>query len=82
MTGARAGGSSTAGMTEPLPTLTLAEMYARQGLLGRAREIYRRLAEAGSPEARERLQGLGPDAQGEVELLRELISRVQSRRRR
>jgi lipopolysaccharide biosynthesis regulator YciM len=62
-------------------TLTLAELYARQGLIGRAREIYRRLAARGDETARRRLSEL-PSAEAKIELLRELLSRVQERRRR
>jgi len=61
-------------------TLTLAELYVRQGLIGRAREIYRRLAEAGDETARRKLAEL-PSAEGPIVLLRELLTRVQDRRR-
>jgi lipopolysaccharide biosynthesis regulator YciM len=61
-------------------TLTLAELYVRQGLVGKAREIYRRLAEAGDETARQRLSEL-PSAGGKIAILRELLSRVQDRRR-
>jgi lipopolysaccharide biosynthesis regulator YciM len=62
-------------------TITLAELYARQGLIGRAREIYRRLAARGDETARRRLSEL-PSAEKKIEVLRELLSRVQERRRR
>ena len=61
-------------------TLTLAELYLRQGLIGRAREIYRKLAEAGDETARQRLSEL-PSAEGKIAVLRELLSQVQQRRR-
>jgi hypothetical protein len=61
-------------------TLTLAEMYVRQGLIGRAREIYRRLADAGDETARQRLSEL-PSAGGSIAVLRDLLMRVQERRR-
>jgi len=61
-------------------TATLAELYVKQGLIGRAREIYRRLAEQGD-EARRRLSEL-PSAEGSIALLRELLDRVQGRRGR
>jgi hypothetical protein len=61
-------------------TLTLAELYARQGLIGKAREIYRRLAASGDETARRRLSEL-PSAEGKIALLRELLRRVQERRR-
>jgi len=61
-------------------TLTLAELYVRQGLIGRAREIYRRLAEAGDETARQRLAEL-PSAEGSIAVLRDLLMRVQERRR-
>jgi hypothetical protein len=61
-------------------TLTLAELYVRQGLMGKAREIYRRLADAGNETARQRLTEL-PSAEGRIAVLRELLGRVQDRRR-
>jgi lipopolysaccharide biosynthesis regulator YciM len=61
-------------------THTLAELYVRQGLIGRAREIYRRLAEAGDEKARQRLAEL-PSAEGSIAVLRELLKKVQERRR-
>jgi len=61
-------------------TLTLAELYVRQGLIGRAREIYRRLADAGDETARQRLSEL-PAAEGAIAVLRDLLIRVQERRR-
>ncbi|HZR07074.1 MAG TPA: hypothetical protein VFA79_00730 [Myxococcales bacterium] len=61
-------------------TRTLAELYVRQGLIGRAREIYRRLAEAGDEAARLRLAEL-PSAPERIAMLGELLARVQDRRR-
>jgi lipopolysaccharide biosynthesis regulator YciM len=61
-------------------TLTLAELYVRQGLVGKAREIYRQLAEAGDETARQRLSEL-PSAGEKIALLQDLLSRVQDRRR-
>jgi hypothetical protein len=61
-------------------TLTLAELYVRQGLIGRAREIYRRLAEAGDETARRRLEEL-PSAPACIAMLQDLLTRVQDRRR-
>jgi hypothetical protein len=73
-------------MDDQVPTLTLADLYARQGLLGRAREIYQRVSEGGSleqrAEAARKLRELGPAAQREIELLRSLMARVQERRRK
>jgi lipopolysaccharide biosynthesis regulator YciM len=64
-------------------TATLAELYVQQGLIGRAREIYRRLAEgpdaAAAEQARRRLAEL-PSAQGRIAALNELLARVRSRR--
>lgn len=60
-------------------TQTLAELYVRQGLIGKAREIYRRLAEQGDEAARQRLSEL-PSAQGEIGLLQQLLERVRERR--
>jgi lipopolysaccharide biosynthesis regulator YciM len=62
-------------------TLTLAELYVRQGLIGRAREIYRRLAEAGDETARRRLSEL-PSAERRIAVLRELLAQLQDRRGR
>jgi hypothetical protein len=61
-------------------TLTLAEMYARQGLHGRAREILRRLSTDGDPEAQRRLAEMGDGARRQIELLSQLLARVQKRR--
>ena len=61
-------------------TATLAELYVKQGLMGRAREIYRRLAEQGDPAAKQRLTEL-PSSGAEIEFLRRLLERVQARRR-
>ena len=74
-------------MQDPPPraTATLAELYARQGLVGRARAIYQQLAEgpdaAAAERARKRLAELGPSAGGHIAALREMLSRVQERRR-
>ena len=59
---------------------TLAELYVKQGLIGRAREIYRRLAEQGDEQARQRLSQL-PSSEREIGLLQGLLSRVKERRR-
>ena len=61
-------------------TLTLAELYLKQGLAGRAREILRKLAGEGSEAARERLLRIPPPASKEIALLRELLERVRARR--
>jgi lipopolysaccharide biosynthesis regulator YciM len=61
-------------------TLTLAELYVRQGLLGRARAIYRKLAEEGDETARRRLLEL-PSAQARIAVLEELLERVRQGRR-
>jgi hypothetical protein len=61
-------------------TLTLAELYVRQGLIGKAREIYRKLAEAGDETARRRLSEL-PSGERKIAVLRDLLARVQDRRR-
>jgi hypothetical protein len=72
-------------MSEPIGTLTLAALYAGQGLEGRAREIYRRLAKEGPPEQRaeavRRLSRMGPDAGEAIRLLEGLLSQVTQRRR-
>ena len=66
-------------------TKTLAELYVRQGLLGRAREIFRALARGADPAAarlaERRLLELGPAAEGQVGLLQELLERVRRQRR-
>jgi hypothetical protein len=62
-------------------TLTLADMYARQGLHGRAREILRRLSAQGDGEAQRRLASMGEGAQPQIELLTRLLARIQERRR-
>jgi hypothetical protein len=59
-------------------TATLAELYVKQGLIGKAREIYRRLAENGDEAARVRLAEL-PSAEARITLLRELLERVRRR---
>ena len=73
-------------MSEPAPTLTLAGLYARQGLEGRAREMYRRLSLEGPPEQRgeaaRRLLELGPSAGRSIALLQVLLKRVQENRGR
>lgn len=61
-------------------TRTLAELYVRQGLIGKAREIYRRLAEQGDEGARQRLSELPSSGPG-IEALQELLERVQARKR-
>ena len=61
-------------------TLTLAELYLKQGLAGRAREILRKLADEGNEAARERLARIPPPAGKEIALLQELLERVRSRR--
>jgi hypothetical protein len=64
-------------------TLTLAELYLKQGLAGRAREILKRLAEGPDEKvaeiARKRLAEL-PSAGARVAILTELLERVRSRR--
>ena len=61
-------------------TVTLAELYLKQGLAGRAREILRKLAEEGNEAARARLSSIPPPADKEIALLKELLERVRSRR--
>ena len=56
-------------------TRTLAELYVKQGLIGKAREIYRRLAEQGDEAARQRLAEL-PSSKGGIEALQQLLERV------
>ena len=67
-------------------TVTLADLYLRQGLAGRAREIYRELAEgpdaAAAELARQRLAELGPSAADRIEALRTVLANVQRRRGR
>ena len=58
-----------------MATHTLAELYLRQGLLGRAREIYRQLAEQGDEAARRKLAEL-PSEKARIEALQELLQRV------
>ena len=60
-------------------TATLVELYVKQGLIGRAREIYRRLAEQGDAQAVKRLSELPSSGPG-IEVLQRLLERVQSRR--
>ena len=66
------------------PTATLAELYVKQGLVGRARAIYRELAAgsdaAAAEQAQRRLSELGPSASGHIDALRSLLERVQQRR--
>ena len=59
-------------------TATLAELYVKQGLIGKAREIFRRLAEAGNEAARRRLLEL-PSAEQRIRLLEDLLERVRRR---
>ena len=61
-------------------SVTLAELYLKQGLAGRAREILRKLAEGGDEAARQRLAQLGPPAAAEIALLEDLLERVRARR--
>jgi hypothetical protein len=72
-------------MSEPAPTLTLAGLYARQGLVGKAREMYRLLSQDAAPELRaeavRQLEALGPAADGAIELLEGLLAQVRRRRR-
>jgi len=63
-----------------MATLTLAELYEKQGLLGRAREIYRQLAERGDEVARQKLAEL-PSSKARIEALQELLQRIGSRKR-
>lgn len=63
-----------------MATLTLAELYEKQGLLGRAREIYRQLAEQGDEVARRKLAEL-PSSKARIEALQELLQRIGSRKR-
>ena len=60
-------------------TATLAELYVKQGLIGRAREIYRRLADQGDVQAVKRLSEL-PSSGAEIEVLQELLERVKKRK--
>jgi lipopolysaccharide biosynthesis regulator YciM len=60
-------------------TATLAELYVKQGLVGRAREIYRKLAEQGDEAARQRLAEL-PSEKGRIEALQELLHRIEGRK--
>ncbi len=62
-----------------METATLAELYVKQGLIGRAREIYRRLAQEGDEAARRRLEEL-PAAGERIAVLQELLLRVRSRK--
>jgi len=61
-------------------TVTLAELYLKQGLAGRAREILRKLAEGGDAVSREGLSELGPPGADEIALLEDLLERVRARR--
>jgi lipopolysaccharide biosynthesis regulator YciM len=56
-------------------TATLAELYVKQGLIGRAREIYRKLADAGDEAAKRRLLEL-PSEKARIQVLQELLLRV------
>ena len=60
-------------------TATLAELYVKQGLVGRAREIYRRLAAQGDAKAAQRLAEL-PSSEREIALLQQVLDRIHSRR--
>jgi Fe2+ transport system protein FeoA len=61
-------------------TVTLAELYAKQGFEGRAREILRKLAGEGHEEARRRLAQMGAGEGRSIALLTELLDRVRQRR--
>jgi hypothetical protein len=61
-------------------TRTLAELYERQGLFGKAREIYRRLAEQGDEIARQRLTDL-PSSKARIEALQDLLQQIQRRKK-
>lgn len=63
-----------------MATRTLAELYEKQGLLGRAREIYRQLAEQGDEVARRKLAEL-PSGKARIEVLEDLLQRIGSRKR-
>lgn len=63
-----------------MATRTLAELYEKQGLLGRAREIYRQLAEQGDEVARRKLAEL-PSEKVRIEALQDLLQRIRSRKR-
>ena len=62
-------------------TRTLAELYVRQGLIGKARAIFRQLAEQGDEAARKRLLELPSSGPG-IEVLQNLLQRVRARKRR
>lgn len=62
-------------------TRTLAELYVKQGLIGRAREILQQLADGGDRSALERLREL-PSAPGRIAVLEQLLETVQKARRR
>jgi lipopolysaccharide biosynthesis regulator YciM len=63
-----------------LVTRTLAELYVKQGLIGKARAIYRRLAEQGDETARQRLLEL-PSSKARIEALEALLEQVRRRRK-
>ena len=63
-----------------MSTLTLEEMYATQGLHGRAREILQRLSADGNPEAQRKLAEMGDGARRQIQVLTELLARVRQRR--
>jgi hypothetical protein len=63
-----------------MATRTLAELYEKQGLFGKAREIYRRLAEQGDEVARQRLTEL-PSSKARIEALQALLQQIQSRKK-
>ena len=72
--------------SEPPVTLTIAALYAGQGYVGKAREMYRRLSQEGPPEQRAeaavRLARMGPDAGAAIRLLEGLRGRIAERRRK
>ena len=72
-------------MQGPAATLTLGELYERQGLSGKARSIYEELSRSGAvavqEEATRRLQRMGGGAGAAIAMLRELSQRVRDRRR-
>ena len=62
-------------------TRTLAELYVKQGLIGRAREILQQLADGGDQGAAARLREL-PSAQGRIAVLEQVLETVQKAGRR
>jgi hypothetical protein len=63
-----------------MSTVTLAELYEKQGLAGRAREILRKLAAEGHEEAQRRLEKMGDGAGARIAILEELLERVRRKR--